>query len=690
MNKRIHHYFDADGVLDRKLPGFQPRSEQMQVAEAIAHALRKTGTITLVEAATGVGKTFAYLVPIADFATPDRKVIISTHTLALQGQLLEKDIPTLKSLVPTMGDVAVVKGRGNYLCLHELDAARSDLWTIGDEQFAQITQWSRTTEHGDVAELPFSYSGWQDIRANVDTCRANDCRYFKDCFYYEARRRAAEASIVIVNHALFFHDLAMRQRGEFGATILPDYSFVVFDEAHRLEDAAAGAFGIAFGSSRVPLILERLRRLGRHIEMDRDRMRALESSNDALFAPFGAATKQEFLIDEVIGDAGPDQEAKLTVAAMATHMDALSVDLLKQDLHGDPVLKDRVDGIRRQLAKAKEELQLVMSGKKDNFLRWGSRAGARPGYVPRAGRRTPVTLNWTPVDVAPLLSDSLWSPDRDSGAALVSATLATDGGFEYFKERIGIDKNDPNLTESIVGSTFDYPSQCLLYIPRQMPLPSEDASYLDSVIDNIRLLIEASRGGAFLLFTSHRALIAAHERLIELGCPFPLFRQGDMPNARLVEAFRESENGVLLGTHSFWEGVDVPGDRLRLVVIDRIPFAMPDSPLHRARVERITNAGGDWFGDFALPQAQIRLKQGFGRLIRSTADRGVVALLDVRLLRKNYGSRILQSLPRAKRAHDLVTVERFFAEMQQETGTHPGSLHPEGTRRHPSLKGEDG
>jgi len=654
MSSKLQRYFSTDGVLARALPGYQARPQQATVAQAVANSITTPGGISLIEAATGVGKTFAYLIPALQYARPDRKVIISTHTLALQGQLLEKDLPLMQTIMKAEVDAVLMKGRGNYLCLQDLDVARGDIWTIGDSQFAQINEWSRTSSTGDMAELDFNYPGWQDIRANVDTCRANECRYYENCFYYGARRNANDASIIVVNHALFFHDLAMRQRGEFGGTLLPDYSFVVFDEAHHLETAAAAAFGVAFSSSRIPQILERLRRVGRTIELDRDRMRALEAANQALFAPFGATSKQDFLLDDILQGAEPMQEAKLHVANISNLADTISTGLLKLNLSDDDGLKDRVDGIRRQFTRAKEEIQLVIGGNQENFLRWGS--------LSRGGRRGPsVTLNWTPVSLGPLLGGSIWATGRTVGAALVSATLATDGGFKYLRERLGIAPDDFTVTETIVGSTFDYKSQCLLYVPPTMPLPNDDASFGEAVFEQLQLLVAASNGGAFLLFTSHRAMTAAYERFLELHLPYPLFKQGEMPNARLVEAYKAVDNGVLFGTFSFWEGVDVPGDLLRLVVIDRIPFAMPDSPLHRARVEKITAAGGDWFGEYALPQAEIRLKQGFGRLIRSHSDRGVVALLDARLLRKNYGSRILRSLPPAPRTGRIDDVQRFFA-----------------------------
>ena len=655
MPSKLDRYFAQNGLLARALPGFRPRPQQVQVADAVSRAIHTPGGVALIEAATGVGKTMAYLVPALQYARPDRKVVISTHTLALQSQLLEKDIPLLQQVWPHPFEAAVLKGRGNYLCLQDYEAASGDIWSIGDKQFADIGAWSRTSHTGDVAELGFSYSGWPDIRANTDTCRSQECRFYDKCFYYGAKRIANDASIIVVNHALFFHDLAIRSRGEHTGALLPDYSFVIFDEAHHLENSAAAAFGVAFASSRIPIVLERLRRLGRQLELDRDNMQAIEQANRALFAPFGSSGKQDFILDDILK--GPEllQSAKLQVAGIGTMLDRMSTDLLKQDLGGDQALKERVDGIRRQLTRTKEDLQLVIGGSQENFLRWGSQAPAG-----RRGAGT-VTLNWTPIALGPLLGNSLWSSGRDIGAALVSATLSTNGGFHYLRERLGIAPDDIATTETIVGSTFDYTKQCLVYIPRHMALPGDDPAYSDGVLDQIEHLIDASQGGAFLLFTSHRALAAAHERLGQLNLPYPLFRQGEMPNARLVDAFREAKNGVLLGTFSFWEGVDVPGDLLRLVVIDRIPFAMPDSPLHRARVDKITEAGGDWFGEYALPQAEIRLKQGFGRLIRTSSDRGVVAILDARLVRKNYGGRILASLPPAPRTANIDVVRDFFS-----------------------------
>lgn len=652
--RKLSKAFEPGGALSKTLPGFVARPEQQAAAQAVEAALSRTGGIALIEAGTGVGKTLAYLIPAMQRARPEAKIIVSTHTLALQAQLAEKDVPLVRSLFKTPPDAAVVKGRGNYLCLQDYDAAQGDLWTVGDPQFLQIGQWSRTSPTGDVAELDFTYPGWMDIRANMDTCKGNECRFFDRCFYYAMRRSSQEAAIILTNHALFFSDLAMRARGEEN-TLLPDYEFVVFDEAHHLETTAAAAFGIAFSSARLPTLMDKIRRTSRHLDMNLDRLKAVEVGGETLFAPFSHTAKPEFFVEEALGGRDALQASRAQVSALGMLLDGLALDLLKQDTGGNPALKDRVDGLRRQCVRAKDELDLLFGHDDPNFLRWGaSRAGG-------TGRRGPqMTLNWTPISVAPLLAQTLWRAPRTVGAALVSATLSTDGGFGYVRERLGLAPDDALVTETIVGSPFDYAKNCLLYVPRHLPPPSDDAGYAYASVGEMLGLIEASGGGAFLLFTSHRALNAAYEQITQSDVPFPLLRQGEMPTARLIETFKAEPNAVLFGTQSFWEGVDVPGHALRLVVIDRLPFAVPDSPLHKARVDSITASGGDWFADFALPQALLKLKQGFGRLIRSSDDRGVVAILDTRLVRKSYGARFLRFLPPARRTSELDEVRAFF------------------------------
>ncbi len=649
----LTRYLGEKGALKRALPSFVPRPQQQTVAAAIEAAMATPGGIALVEAGTGVGKTLAYLLPALQHAKPNCRIVISTHTLALQSQLAEKDVPLAQSVWKKPIEAAVVKGRGNYLCLQDMDAARSDLWTIGDPQFMQIAKWSHTSGTGDVAELDFTYPNWSEIRANPDTCKQQECRFFDRCFYYRMRREAQEAEILLVNHALFLSDLAVRRSGEPDAKLLPDYDFVVFDEAHHLETAAAAAFGIAFSSARLPALMDKLRRTARSLDMNLDRLKAIENSSQTLFEPFLHGGRPEFVVSDILRGEPALQSARAQAAAIGTLLDLTATELLKQDTGGQPALKDRVDGLRRQCVRAKEELTLAFGGDDANFVRWGS--------LGRQSRRGPsATINWTPVSVAPILQAALWKQPRSVGAALISATLSTDGGFGYVRHRLGISEADPQVSETIVGSPFDYPKNCLLYLPRHLPVPSDDPGYAYDAASEMLALLEASKGGAFLLFTSYRAMNAAYDQITQSELPFPLLCQGEMPNPRLIQTFKTEKNAVLFGTQSFWEGVDIPGADLRLVIIDRLPFAVPDSPLHKARVDEITASGGDWFNDFALPQAQLRLKQGFGRLIRTSRDRGVVAILDTRLVRKTYGQRFLQFLPPARRVYDLAEVETFY------------------------------
>jgi ATP-dependent DNA helicase DinG len=637
------------------MPGYHIREEQRQTTHSIAAAFARKNGIALIEAGTGVGKTLAYLIPAFLHARPERKVIISTHTLALQAQLWERDIPLVKSLIPKDVEVALLKGRGNYVCLQDLDAAAAELWTVGDPQFTHIREWSRKTETGDVAELPFTYQGWYDIRADADTCRKAECRHYDSCFYYQSKRIAEEASVILVNHALFLADLAVR-RSEPEARVLPDYSFVIFDEAHHLEDAASGAFGVTLSSSRLPALLAKLRRVSAQIDIGEDKLYGLETECRAIFEPFLMSNKSEFFIDECAGDRMEELRGK--VGLIGSSLVSLANNLAKADTDGNTSLKDRLEGLSRQIVRAREELNVLFYGEDPNYVRWGS-VGAMPG------RNAIASLSYTPVTVAPILSETLFGDGREAGVALISATLATNGNFMYLKERLGV-PDGPDLVELVAGSPFNYADHCLLYIPRHFPPPADTPEYTEKVAAEMAALVAAAGGGAFLLFTSHRQLGRVHAELKRLDLPYPILRQGDMPTSRLTQEFRDAEHAVLLGTQSFWEGVDVPGDALRLVVIDRLPFAMPDSPINKARVGTVTEQGGDWFRDYALPQAQLKLKQGFGRLIRTASDKGVVAILDSRIISKSYGFQFLKYLPPARRTFKIEDVHSFLTAQREK------------------------
>jgi len=646
----LARYFDPDGILAAQMPGYHVREEQRQAVRAITKAIGQGNGVAVVEAGTGVGKTLAYLLPAFLYAKPDRKVIISTHTLALQAQLWERDIPLVRSLMPEPVEPALLKGRGNYLCLQDTAAAAGELWTVADPQFAHIREWSRTSETGDVAELPFTYPSWFDIRADSDTCRGGDCRYYDSCFYYRAKRIAEDASVILVNHALYFSDMAVR-RTEPQASIIPDHSFVIFDEAHHMEDAASGAFGVTLTSSRLPALLGKIRRLAGQVDIGDDRLVGLEAECRALFEPFLTSRRPEFFLSECAGERM--EELKQSSGQICSMLTSLASNLAKADAGGNQILRERIDGLSRQLVHAKEDLALLFHGSDPNYVHWGS--------IATIGQRAAVvSLSYTPITVAPILSESLFPPIRDKGCVLISATLATNGAFDYLRGRLGLPEKGEAI-ELATGSPFNYAEHCLLYVARHFPPPSDTPEYEAMVSEEMAQLSRAAGGGVFLLFTSHRMLSRVYAQIEQMRLPNSLFRQGDMPTARLVDEFRQNKNAILFGTNSFWEGVDVPGDALRLVVIDRLPFAMPDSPIHKSRVEEIKQAGGDWFRDYALPGTQLRLKQGFGRLIRTTTDKGVVAILDSRLVTKTYGHQFLKHLPPARRTFKRDDVVAFLA-----------------------------
>jgi ATP-dependent DNA helicase DinG len=666
MPQSFEQFFTADGPIADALPGYMPRSQQLDSARAVTRAFAEKGTVALVEAGTGVGKTLAYLVPALLNARPDHKVVISTHTLNLQAQLWERDIPLALGLSSKKLRAALMKGRGNYLCLQEMDAARSDIWTAGDRQFEDILDWAGDTETGDMAELPFNFAEWSEISAHPDTCRGAECKYFDDCFFYKAKRHAEEASLVLVNHALYFSDLAIRQADP-EATLLPDHALVVFDEAHHVENSASQRFGISVHSSRVPALLKRLRRLGNRLELDEDKLRWLERESAELFASFRDCGYQEFSVQDVMPDLTWAQGKTYLIGSI---LEQLLARLGSIDTTEDRQLADRIEGLTRQAVRLREEMHAIFNLVDNNYVRWGSVTSMRD-------KSAFVTLNWTPVSVAPLLAEALWKP-REHSAALISATLATNGGFTFLKERLGLKptpkereemdegprevSSDIKCVELIADSPFDYQTNCRLYIPRHLPEPSDSLDYTSQVVSEIKSLVYTSNGGAFLLFTSFRMLNQAYMQLSEANLPYPLFRQGEMPSSRLIDKFRRSGNGVLFGTQSFWEGVDVPGESLRLVVVDRLPFGSPENPMNKARVNAVTRAGGNWFADLALPQAQLKLKQGFGRLIRNSTDRGVVAILDTRLVTKFYGAKFIQYLPKARKVFQLDDVRSFYME----------------------------
>ena len=619
------------------------------MAQAVEQAIDERRHL-IVEAGTGTGKTLAYLMPVI---RSGKRVIISTGTKNLQEQLFHKDIPFLEQALFPEGDrrlsVCYMKGRNNYLCRKKLydltgQPVLSGLEEI--EHYRAIAAWEQTTSSGDRAELaslPEASVLWHKLDARADTCLGQKCSAWDKCFITEMRRRAAESDIIIVNHHLFFADLGIKQQAEYApdAGILPEAATVIFDEAHELEDVAGSYFGISVSAAR-------MEELCRDVEgsLQRNRMYtaslsgAIKSLRDrsAFFfsllpegeGRFSFENRREFL--EENGDEFLGLQQSLT--------------RLGAEVENLPSKPEEVFAFARRAEELKVQSAFLMESEDKNTVFWIERR--------RGGReKGNVSIQATPIDVGPILRECLWS--KLETAVLTSATLAVGGGFDYIRARLGME----HARDVVLPSHFDYQSQALLYVPPDLPDP-RTPQFAAKAAERIRALLEITRGRAFVLFTSYAQMRDIHERLLaELD--FPMLRQGDAPKSALLEEFRATPNCVLFATSSFWQGVDVQGEQLSCVIIDRLPFAVPSDPVVAARVKAIDAEGGNAFFQYQVPAAVITLKQGFGRLIRSLHDRGLLALLDNRILKKQYGRVFVESLPNYRRTTDMRIVEQWFS-----------------------------
>jgi ATP-dependent DNA helicase DinG len=636
------------------------------MAQAVEEALEERRHL-IVEAGTGTGKTLAYLVPVI---RSGKRVIISTGTKNLQEQLFHKDIPFLEQALYPNGEgklnVCYMKGRANYLCRKKLydltdQPVLSGLEEI--EQYRAIAAWEKVTHTGDraeLAELPEASALWHKLDARADTCLGQKCSAWEKCFITEMHRRAMESDIIIVNHHLFFADLSIKQASEGApdAGILPDVGAVIFDEAHELEDVAGSYFGISVSNLRVE-------ELCRDVEASMQRNKALSASitgavrslrerSQFFFAllpagegRFAFENRREFLEengDEFVG-------LQQAIARLIAELERLQPKA------------EEVFAFARRAQELQVQLGFVMESEQQNTVFWIERRGRafpsrrhrdseKSTEVPSGGGRQNVYLQATPIDVAPILKSCLF--DNLDCAVLTSATLAVGGGFEYMRRRLGLE----NAREQVLPSHFDYANQAVLYVPPDLPDP-RTPQFAAKAADRIRRLLEITRGRAFVLFTSYAQMNDVYQRLLgELE--FPMLLQGDAPKMALLEEFRITPNAVLFATSSFWQGVDVQGEQLSCVIIDRLPFAVPSDPVVAARVKAIDAEGGNAFFQYQVPAAVITLKQGFGRLIRSLHDRGLLALLDNRILKKQYGRVFVESLPNYRRTTDIAQVEEFF------------------------------
>lgn len=699
----LPHLFSATGPLARAFDGYCERREQIEMAQAVQAAIREASTVVL-EAGTGVGKTAAYLVPAL---IEGGKVIISTGTKALQDQLFHRDLPAVRDALGLPVKVALLKGRSNYLCWHHLDRSNQDATLLGSKQevrdLSAINRFAPLSSTGDKAEctsVPEHAPIWSRVTSTRENCLGSDCPRYADCFVVKARREAQDADVVVVNHHLFFADLMLREEGV--PELLPNAQTIVFDEAHQLPDTATLFFGetvstaqvldlvrdtLAIGQAQARDaakwndILSPVERAARDLRLcfgpQLQRLSLQQLGADNLLLPtLGELQDKLLALREVLEEAaqrGPDlanlsrrcndlmQRLKAWGAPeRANEPELCWVDVASHgvQLHRTPI--SVADVFRRQrlgleAAQLDDEAELVGA-----FAKVDATVAAAEAGVP--------AMDEVGDDIQALMAGRSEASEAEAAApqapprrawVFTSATLAVKNDFRHFTEALGLE----DATCASWASPYDYPSQAMLYVPAGLPLPS-DPAHTDAVVDAALPLIRANRGRAFVLCTSLRAVARAAERLKQAfqsaGDPFPVLQQGEAPRPTLLDDFRRAGNAVLVGSHSFWEGIDVKGDALTLVVIDKLPFAPPDDPVLAKRLEMLTQAGGNAFMSHQVPQAIIALKQGAGRLIRSETDRGVLMICDTRLIDKPYGRRIWQSLPPMKRTRAEAEVVSFL------------------------------
>jgi len=635
----MREIFGPGGFLDKcMIGGYEHRPAQLQMAEAVDDAFENHHHAIL-EAGTGTGKTLAYLMPAI---CSGRRVVVSTATKSLQEQLYQKDVPFLQKHFAPEWKVAVMKGRSNFLCLAKMNAMGDQPMLKGmDEvdEFRQIRDWAKLTETGDRAELTFLPDDselWSRMDARRDTCTGKKCPQFDECFLTRMQTRAKDSDLIIVNHHLFFADLALKH-DDFGS-ILPEYSAVVFDEAHEMEDVASDYFGQEISNFRFEELardadqMMRLTHNGtagllRRTQRIREKSRSFFDTfppKEGRF-PFSRQEREAFL-----------EQNREAYDALLNALKGLETEFAALTQKPEELLR-----IARRSFDMRQELSFLFESNEKNYVYWFER------------RNKGVFLAATPIDVSQILRERLFEPFDT--VILTSATLTVAGRFEFIRHRMGLD----NAKESKLPPEFDYEHQALLYLPQRIP-DVRDAGFGAKAADEIVALLQLSQGRAFCLFTSYAQMNDLFDR-VSGRLDFPLLLQGTAPRTILLERFKSTPNSVLFATASFWQGVDVPGEQLSCVIVDRLPFAVPSDPIVAARVRALQEEGRNPFSEFQVPEAVLALKQGFGRLIRTKTDRGVLALLDTRISRMPYGKIFIESLPQYRRTNDLGEVERFLS-----------------------------
>jgi ATP-dependent DNA helicase DinG len=656
----MEEIFGPDGLIARHHPDYEYRAGQQAMARAVAEALDQRRHL-LVEAGTGIGKTLAYLVPA--IAT-GRRVIVSTGTKNLQEQIFYKDIPFLQSILPRKFKATYLKGRSNYVCLNRLKRAEASPVLEGLDEvdyFDLVNKWAYRSQTGDRAELtdlPEKVSFWRHIDARSDICIGQKCPSFDPCFITKARQAALESDVVIVNHALFFADLALRDK-EWGQ-VLPDYSAVIFDEAHQIEDIAAQYFGAGVSSYQIDDLLGDISRMIlTDVEASREITKAsarVSTMADNFWTSFSGVDPRSSIM--TFGGEGRfvlrhdmfvrklrGGEFEATAAGERFVNLKTALQRLKGALQ---VVKDappEMEATLRRVEQVLFDLEFIVGADDELFVYWAERRGRG------------VFLQATPIDASGILNDRLFS--HVETVVLTSATLTSAGSFDFIRSRLGVER----AAELIAGSNYNYREQSLLYLPPKMPDP-RDAGYQHAAAGEIVKILNASRGRAFVLCTSYSQMEALRE-MVEFKIDFPILMQGEGSRSGILDKFRSTPNAVLFATSSFWQGVDVRGEALSCVIIDKLPFAVPSDPVISARQRYIDSHGGNSFNSYSVPSAIIALKQGLGRLIRSATDRGVLSILDPRIVTKGYGQQFLKSLPPSRITRKIEDVESFFGDLSR-------------------------
>jgi ATP-dependent DNA helicase DinG len=663
----VRHVFAANGPLARTMPHFEPRAGQIEMAAAVARVFERGGVL-LAEAGTGTGKTLAYLVPAI---LSRERVLISTGTKNLQEQIFFKDIPALRSALGIPFTATYMKGRANYLCLHKLEQLTEGAGPLTHDVFLpMIRRWSSKTETGDRAELedlPEDLPFWNEVAATADTCLGSDCTRYDECFVTRMRQRAAASDVVIVNHHLLCADAAVRQN-EYGE-VIPTCHRAVLDEAHQLEDIATQYFGYSLSTYRVEELARDIERAlvaiaGGDRKASADITKAVEHLRDYARAFFtdlgfahraGARSKSEERVRATVDTLAETAEAAeqlrsaldivQSTLALLSRLKSVTPGRRQNQADDDDVARETRDetvaALARRAGEIRDDLCFLVRASDSEYVY----------FVEFRGRGT--FLRASPIDVSTIIRELLL--ERMETTVLTSATLTVDGTFDYVRDRLGIRQAD----EVRLPSEFDFARQAILYLPPRMPDPRSDMFAMAAGREVIEIL-KRSEGRAFVLFTSYASMRAV-QAIAEMALAYPILAQGTAPRSQLLTQFRATPHAVLFATSSFWQGVDVAGEALSCVIVDKLPFASPSDPITAARIESIRARGGEPFGEYQVPLAILTLQQGLGRLIRHRSDRGVLAVLDPRLRTKGYGRRFVASMPPAPVVHDIAEVAAFFS-----------------------------